>query len=829
MSDVSEGRLVSLSRRSGVTGGCSPATFVLVVALSAVTAHASDQVPYGPRAIAMGGAYTSVVDDATALFWNPGGMVFVPRNEFYFTRADLFSTPILDQAASLVFPYNKRQAFGVGWYGSGLHDDELEFAENQFNVAYAVIPVTSIRRLHLSGFSVGATGKYLTRNTGLDGTSVRRGGGFGLDLGARVELPMGLHAGVVSQDVTGTRVLYTNSPTSSFATVERNTRGSLSCDLGTRGVVAFDVDDRWHAGVEYAPFLMAAVRAGVQKDREGDEPATWALGLGVRTATPLGSLRVDYAFEHHPVLDGTHYVGAALSYNFNPSALRIKSMDVPKIAYASLSNAYERDSIGTVVVENTSRRPIRGRLVLEAPEVTQSKSTLDFVIDPRVSRTLPLRPDLRADLLTQGLNGEYSFHATAEYDAPGSVPHHDMSRDVYIYGRNKISWPAGMDQVGAFVTSEDSLIEVLGSMVTRLSRETREAFHNDNLARMAAAFDALTEMGITYKSDPDNSFDKVRAQAVDVVFYPRETLTKKTGDCDDTAALVAALMGNLNLRSQLVDAGDHVLLMVEGGPELRTEELGLPNSLLKFRDGEAWIPLETLAIDSGFVAAWQKGAKLVNNANFKYYDLSAAQRRYPPMNPNMIAATLPPLNPTSLRARLVQDAAAIEGWRAHATVVTGDEAGELVVARIQFRAGNLAAARGSLDKAVAKNPHSAPALNNLGVVNARMGDTGPSLERFRAASNLAKDNAGVWLNLGLLEYAAGDSTRGKQSLAKGIQIAGGNGAACRLLGWPASPSAQGSTNVPEFLKAARAVSPGGQLPHPGLPAYLLALYYWNKD
>ena len=42
--------------------------------VEAAKATPSSQVPVGPRAIAMGGAYSAIADDASALFWNPAGL-----------------------------------------------------------------------------------------------------------------------------------------------------------------------------------------------------------------------------------------------------------------------------------------------------------------------------------------------------------------------------------------------------------------------------------------------------------------------------------------------------------------------------------------------------------------------------------------------------------------------------------------------------------------------------------------------------------------------------------------------------------------------------------
>src|SRR5438093_2273051 len=62
----------------------------------------SQQVPYGARAIAMGGAFSSLADDATALFWNPAGLARVGHEEVMFTHANLFNSGINDNVGAFV-------------------------------------------------------------------------------------------------------------------------------------------------------------------------------------------------------------------------------------------------------------------------------------------------------------------------------------------------------------------------------------------------------------------------------------------------------------------------------------------------------------------------------------------------------------------------------------------------------------------------------------------------------------------------------------------------------------------------------------------------------
>ena len=62
------------------------------------------KLPVGPRAIGMGGAFTAVCDDATAPWWNPAGMVYLPYREVIFQHAEQFGSLENHDYLSAVFP-----------------------------------------------------------------------------------------------------------------------------------------------------------------------------------------------------------------------------------------------------------------------------------------------------------------------------------------------------------------------------------------------------------------------------------------------------------------------------------------------------------------------------------------------------------------------------------------------------------------------------------------------------------------------------------------------------------------------------------------------------
>ena len=68
----------------------------------------------GPRANAMGGAFTSIVDDASALYWNPAGAATLTKYEVMFTHTNLFKDlDISLNYAAIVIPTDGWGNFGA--------------------------------------------------------------------------------------------------------------------------------------------------------------------------------------------------------------------------------------------------------------------------------------------------------------------------------------------------------------------------------------------------------------------------------------------------------------------------------------------------------------------------------------------------------------------------------------------------------------------------------------------------------------------------------------------------------------------------------------------
>jgi hypothetical protein len=76
------------------------------------------KVPVGARAIGMGGAFVAVADDASAPYWNPAGLIYLPYREVLPQHSEQFGNLINHDFLGVVFPLGgprgRQQAVGLG-------------------------------------------------------------------------------------------------------------------------------------------------------------------------------------------------------------------------------------------------------------------------------------------------------------------------------------------------------------------------------------------------------------------------------------------------------------------------------------------------------------------------------------------------------------------------------------------------------------------------------------------------------------------------------------------------------------------------------------------
>lgn len=121
----------------------------------------------GPRANAMGGAFTSIVNDASALYWNPAGAASLDQYEAMFTHTSLFKDlDISLNYAAIVVPTEGWGNFGVSVTSLdyGMMDVTTEYypegTGEKFSASSYAFALSYARNV-TEDFTAGITIKYI--------------------------------------------------------------------------------------------------------------------------------------------------------------------------------------------------------------------------------------------------------------------------------------------------------------------------------------------------------------------------------------------------------------------------------------------------------------------------------------------------------------------------------------------------------------------------------------------------------------------------------------------------------------------------------------------
>src|SRR5574338_95591 len=298
------------------------------------------QIPVGARSEAMGGAVVGLADDASAIFWNPAGIVKVKNVQAHFSYMNWFD--LFDfNAASIVYNAGDLGTFGASMVM--LTSDEMEITTEEepngtgrfFDAGDLALGISYAKYL-TDRFKVGVTIKYVNQQIWNESAS-----GFAFDIGTQYRLDFqnltiamcmtnfGADMQFDGPDLDFTYRKDNNFPLSRLVPSRLNT-DEYPLPLNFQVGIGFDVfeydfvkmrgaidvthpndnAERAHFGTEFSFYDRFYVRAGYKYNYD-DQDFTFGAGANV----PLGSSAVyfDYAFSVYDILPSVHRVSLNLS------------------------------------------------------------------------------------------------------------------------------------------------------------------------------------------------------------------------------------------------------------------------------------------------------------------------------------------------------------------------------------------------------------------------------------------------------------------------------------------------------------------------------------
>lgn len=308
------------------------------------TAGAFLEIPVGARAVSMGQAYVSVVDDVSSLYWNPAGMTRLNGSQATFQYTDWFVDTKLNFAAVVINFGNSYVGAHLYMFDAGKMDVNTvlypDGTGEEFTVGDISLGLSYGQKL-TSAFSIGGTVKFLRSKIWRMNAST-----LALDLGFQYQTPLeNLDMGFSISNFGGEMELEGDN-TARRIDLDPNASGNNDAILSDLSLKSWDLplifriglsyhmlkESNLHSlivsadavypnsnnnyvnvGGEYGFRDMVFLRGGYSHLFLDDDYGTGHLrfGFGVKV---VNLVTADYSYSDRSILGGVHMIGASIDF-----------------------------------------------------------------------------------------------------------------------------------------------------------------------------------------------------------------------------------------------------------------------------------------------------------------------------------------------------------------------------------------------------------------------------------------------------------------------------------------------------------------------------------
>lgn len=464
----------------------------------------------------------------------------------------------------------------------------------------------------------------------------------------------------------------------------------------------------------------------------------------------------------------------ATTLAFTKPPLEIEVLKLKPI-FSNTYKLYEQDGIGRVRLTNNTNKVMEG--------VTLSFLLKDFMDYPTESKFEKLRAGESAEVTLKAVFNNNILNFTedtsvqtllnASYFDNGKRESFTKNSTVSVYEKHKLMWDE-RGRYASFVTPKDPpLMGFVRSVVTQYKEAKDEA----QLA--AILFNAVGVYGLTYVQDPTNPYQKSSGSVnlVDYIQFPRETLERKSGDCDDLVAFFTSAIESLGISTRVIEVPGHMFMMFSTGVHADEDRYTMDDMYVIY-DDMLWIPVETTVVGSSFVKAWELGAanyyKWKDNGltvldvqqqwqTFKPASLAESKWKAKELSKETIDKTFPHEVSSMFK---ISSQTKTRRYRKLIESNPSDIDAHLQIGIVMAKMGDRKEAMKYFDKVIGLQPNNASALNNRGNLLMIDDQYVEAQKAYREATQANPEDAYIWINLAKSYKAVNDSQKAKEAFIK---------------------------------------------------------------